>query len=248
LPVIVSVPPHCDVVPLATDRPAGNVSVNPTPVSPTVAFGFVTVKVSEVVPLSGIFAAPNALLIVGGARTVIVAVLLPVPVPPLDDVTAPLVLFLTPAVVPTTLTATVQVPLAAIVPPLNESVVSPGFGANVPPQDVDAPGVLATANPAGRLSVNATPVNAVVVFGLVIVNVRVVVPFSGIVAAPKALEIVGGPTTVMVAVLLVAPAPLSFELTAPVVLLSTPAAVPVTVTLIEQFPAAAIVPPVTVRV
>jgi len=172
-----------------------------------------------------------------------VAVLLVAPVPPFDDVIAPLVLFLTPALVPVTVTATVQVPLAAIVPPLNDRVVSPGLGANVPPQDVEAAGVLATANPDGRLSVNATPFSAVVVFGFVIVKVSTLVPPSGIVAASNDFAIVGGPTTVIVAVLLVAPAPLSFELTGPVVLLSTPAAVPVTVTLIVQLPAAAIDPP-----
>lgn len=45
-----------------------------------------------------------------------------------------------------------------------------------------------------------------------------VVPFSGTLAAPNDFAIVGGPITVTVAVLLVAPAPLSFEETVPVVL------------------------------
>jgi len=68
-------------------------------------------------------------------------------------------LFLAPPVVPVTLTEIVQVPLAAIVPPLKLSEVSPAFGVNVPPQEVDAPGVAATCNPEGSGSVNPTPVN-----------------------------------------------------------------------------------------
>jgi len=225
-------------------NPAGSVSVNPTPVNATVEFGFVIVKVRLVVPFSGILAAPNDLAIVGGATTVTVAVLLVVPVPPSVEVTAPLVLFLTPAVVPVTSTFTVQVPPPDdMVPPLNVSDVSPAFGVNVPPHDVLAFGVEATANPDGSVSVNPTPVRVVVVLLLVMVKVRVVVPPSGIVAAPNAFEMVAGPTTVTVAVLLVAPAPLSVELMTPVVLFWTPAAVPITVTVNEQEPLAASVPP-----
>jgi len=50
---------------------------------------------------------------------VIVAVLLVVPGPPFADVTAPVVLFLTPAVVPVTVTENMHVPLAAIVAPVS---------------------------------------------------------------------------------------------------------------------------------
>jgi hypothetical protein len=73
-----------------------------------------------------------------------VAVLLVAPVPPSVDVIAPVVLAFAPALVPITFTVTVQVPLAAIEPPLKVSVVSPALGANVPPQVVLAPGVGAT--------------------------------------------------------------------------------------------------------
>jgi hypothetical protein len=76
--------------------------------------------------------------------------------------------------------------------------------------------------------VKLTPVSDTVVFELVMVKVSEVVPFSGMGDAPKALEIDGGATTVSVAVLLVVPAPLSFALTAPVVLFQTPAVPPVT--------------------
>src|SRR5262245_20909640 len=122
-----------------------------------------------------------------------VAVLLPTPVPPLVALTAPVVLFLTPAVVPVTVTLNEQLLLAAIAPPLSEIM----FGAVVvsvpPPHTVEVP--FGTVKPAGKVSVTATPVNAVVVFGLVIVNVRTLVPFSGIVAALNDFAIVGGPTT-----------------------------------------------------
>jgi hypothetical protein len=98
-------------------------------------------------------------VIVLGAFTVTVAVLLATPVPPLFEVTAPVVLFFTPAVVPVMLTATVQVPAAAMVPPEKVKVVSPAFGAKVPPQLVLAPGVEATAKPAGSVSGKPTPVS-----------------------------------------------------------------------------------------
>jgi len=226
-------------------NPRGRVSVNPIPVKVLVLLGLVIVKVRLVVPLNGILAAPNALLIAGGASTVIDAVAVVVLVPPSVELTVLLVLFLTPAVVAVRSTFTVQVPpAAAMVPPLNVREVSPALGVNVPPHDVLAFGVLATANPAGNESVNPTPVRMVVLLLLVIVNVRVVVPPSGMVAALNDFEMVAGPTTVIMAVLLVAPAPLSFELMAPVVLLCTPAAVPVTVTMNEQVPLAASVPPV----
>ncbi len=74
------------------------------------------------------------------------------------------------------------------------------------------------------MSLNAIPVNAVAVFGLVIVNVKVVVPFSGILAAPKALLIVGGTTTVMDA-FAVLPVPPLVEVTC-TLLFFTPPVVP----------------------
>jgi hypothetical protein len=55
----------------------------------------------------------------------------------------------------------------------------------------------ATSNPVGRLSRNSTPDNAVPPFGLLTVNVRLVVPFTSTESAPNDLERFGGPTTVM---------------------------------------------------
>ena len=129
-----------------------------TPVRVTPAFGLLTTSVIVDVPPTGIVVGLKDFVTVGGDATVIEA--LPVfPVPAFADVTFPVVLFFTPPVVPVMLTATVQVPPADTVPPLNVSVVSPALGTNVPPHDVDAPGVVATCNPDGKASVNPTPSN-----------------------------------------------------------------------------------------
>ena len=86
------------------------------------------------------------------------------------------------------------------------------------PQEPVRPFGLATARPAGSVSPKATPLSATVAFGLVMVKLRVVVPFRLMLAAPNALEMLGGPITVILAVLLVAPAPLSVAEMGPVVL------------------------------
>jgi hypothetical protein len=217
------------------------VSLKLTPFNATVEFGLVTVNVRLVVPFSGMLLLPKTLLIVGGATTVIDAVLLVLPVPPLAALTVPVVFIFTPAVVPVTVTLNEQVVLVPIAPPVSEIMLGAVVVRVPPPHTAELP--FGTVSPAGSVSVNATPVKAVVVFGLVIVKLSTLVPFSGIVVASKPFMIDGGPTTVSVAVLLVAPAPLSFELIAPVVLLQTPVVDPVTVTLNEQLPLAARLPP-----
>src|SRR5262249_14811919 len=89
--------------------------------------------------------------------------------------------------------------------------------------------------PLVNVSLNAIPFSAAVfAAGFVMVKVTVVVAFSGMLATPNALLIVGGATTFSNAVLLVAPVPPSVEVIAPVVLLSSPAAVPVTFTVKVQ--------------
>ena len=121
------------------------------------------VKVREVDPFSGMLAAPNALMITGGATTVMDAFDV-LPVPPSVDVTWTL-LFFTPAVVPVTLTDNVQDALEARIPPERLTEPDPATAVAVPPQVlVNALGV-ATTKPAGRLSVKAIPVRASVVFG-----------------------------------------------------------------------------------
>jgi len=108
------------------------VSVNATPVSEFDGFGFVSVKVIDVVPPVGIDVVPNALLIVGGAITVNVAVLLVVPGPLSVDVMTLVILFLTPAVVPFTLKKIWQLCPAATLPPVKLILVAPGLTAAVP--------------------------------------------------------------------------------------------------------------------
>ena len=85
-------------------------------------------NVSVVVPFTTMLAAPNALAIVGGATTVRLAEAVP-PVPPSVEVTALVVLFLAPAVVPVTLTVIVHEPL-----PGSAAVGQPHAAANRRPR------------------------------------------------------------------------------------------------------------------
>jgi hypothetical protein len=220
--VAVIVPaPQEPVSPLGVEitKPAGSVSLKPTPVS-VVVFGFVMVKLSEVDPFSGMLAAPNALLIVDGATTVMLAVAVPL-VPPSVELTTTLLL-LSPAVVPVTFTVTAQEALAASVPPDKLSEPEPAAAVAVPPQVLFNAFGVATTSPAGRLSVNDSPVSDTLVFGFVMLMVSDVVPFNGILVAPKLLVTVAGEATIRVAVLLVAPVPPLVELTAPVVFVTVP--------------------------
>lgn len=151
------------------------------------------------------------------------------PEPALLVATVPVVFTLCPLVVPTTFTEKLQEPPAAIVPAARFTTAKPE---TVPvvivpePQEPVSPFGFATVKPAGSVSPNATPASATVAFGLVMVNVSVVVPFRLMLAAPNALAMLGGPITVMLAVLLVAPAPVSVDEIGPVVLFCTPAAMP----------------------
>ena len=71
--------------------------------------------------------------------------------------------------------------------------------------------------PPGSESVKATPLNALAVFGLVNVKLKVLLPFSGTFLGLNDLLIVGGASTVSVSEA-VPPVPPSVELTVPVVL------------------------------
>ena len=94
---------------------------------------------------------------------------------------------------------------------------------------------------AGTVSLNAIPFNVVAVFGLVTVNVKLVVPFSGMLAAPNALLMVGGATTVR-EVLEVLPVPATVSLTV-TLLGANPATVPCTFTeIVHDTPAARLAP------
>src|SRR5438105_1773820 len=184
----------------------------------------------------------NDLVIVGGAATVTVAVFDAAPAPDSVALIGPVVLFLIPVVVPVTVTVIVQLAPAANVPPVNVRV-SPPVMTRLPPHGVVVP--LGAVNPAGSVSVKATPVSAAVL-GFVSRKLRLRAPDRATVGAANDLAIVGGATTVTVAVLDAVPEPDSVELIAPVALFLTPAVVPVTVTVIVQLPPAAKVPPVNV--
>jgi hypothetical protein len=81
-----------------------------------------------------------------------------------------------------------------------------------PPQEPVRPFGVEITRPAGSVSLKPTPVNVAVVLGLVTVKLKLVEPFSGMLAAPNAFARVGAATTVMEA-LEVFPVPPSVELT-----------------------------------
>src|SRR5580693_6908904 len=144
-------------------------------------------------------AAPNALMITGGPTTVMLAFEV-FPVPPSVEATCTL-LFFTPAVVPVTFNETAHEAPTASVPLDKLTELAPATAVAVPPHVLDNPLGVATTKPAGRLSVNATPVSGMALeTGLVMSKVREVDPFNGILAAPNDLVIVGGVATARFAV------------------------------------------------
>ena len=182
------------------------------------------------------------MVMLGGLATVRLAVAV-FPVPPLVELTAPVVFVYWPDAAPVTVTLNWHWPFTAIVAPVRAIPVG-AVVVSVPPHTVDVP--LATVNPVGNVSVNATPASATVLAaGLVMVKVSDVVAFSAIVEGLNTLAIDGGATTVRFA-LAVLPVPPSVEVTAPVVFVYPPAVAPVTVTLNWHCPLAAMVAPVKV--
>jgi hypothetical protein len=223
--------PQVPVSPLGVDttRPAGNGSVKATPVSAIEALEFVIVKLSGVEAARPIEAAPNDLLMLGGVPTVKFAVAV-LPVPPLVELTAPVVFVNDPGVLPVTFTLKLQFAPAAIVPPLRLSAPDPAAAVIVPAQELANPFGVAIVIPVGNVSVNATPVNATeFAAGFVIVKLSEDVPFGEIAIGLNALAIEGGAMTEIEAVA-VPPAPPSVEVTFPVTLFCVPATIPVTLT------------------
>ena len=222
---------------VATTSPADRVSVKATPLSVLAVLGLVTVNDNEVLPFSGMLDVPNTLLTVGGATTVRFAVFDAKPAPLSVELTTPVVLLLTPAVVPCTSTVTEHEVLAPTVPPDKLTDPPPATAVTEPAQVLTRLTGVPTTRPAGSVSENASPVKPIV-FELLIVIVRVVVPFNGIDAAPNALLMVGGDATVIDAraVLPVPPFP---ELTV-TLLFFIPDVVPITVaTTVQEFPGVA---------
>jgi len=204
-------PPQLPLSPLGVEiiRPAGKVSLNPIPVSVVDVFGLLMVKLRLVELFNGMLPVPNALLMVGGEITTMLALEV-LPVPPFVELTVT-VLFLVPFVVPVTFADTMQDAPGARLPPDKDTEDDPLTAVAVPLQLLVRLAGEATTRPAGRLSVNATPFSVKLVLLLEIVNVRVVVPFSGMLAAPNALAILGALITVRLAEE-VLPVPASAEL------------------------------------
>src|ERR1043166_5439639 len=120
------------------------------------------------------------------------AVLLVAPPPDSVEEIAVVVLSFCPSEVAVTVTAGWHMLFAFNVPPLREMTLL--LTANVPPQALTLES--GAVRPAGNVSLNAMPCR-VLVLELLIVNVRLVVPFNGIVAPPKAFDIVGATMSVL---------------------------------------------------
>ena len=177
--------------------------------------GLVIVNVRLVDAFKPIVAAPNDFEIEGGPSTTRLAFEV-FPVPAFEEVTCTL-LFNVPVMMPCTLTETAHDPLAGIEPLARLTELAPPLAVTAPPHVLVAPGVDATTIPLGKVSVNATPLRARLELGFVTLNVKVLVPPTGIEFGLKPLEIDGGDATVRLADA-VEPVPPSLEVTFPVVL------------------------------
>ena len=182
-----------------------SVSVNAPPVN-AAAFGLPMVSVTTLVPPDWIAAGANAFEIVASAKTDRLAVLLAAPAIGVCVVVTPDVVFgFVPSVLLVTLKITVHEPLAGIVMPLKLRAVALAasvFGVvptHVPP----------TAPPTAAIftsvSVNE-PLPRAAAFELVSVSVTTLVPPGWMLVGLNAFPIVGGATTVRLAVLLTGPA------------------------------------------
>jgi hypothetical protein len=191
---VMAPPPQLPVNPFGVDtaKPSGSVSVNATPIRLVATFGLWTVKLKLVLPPTMSEPVPNALVMVGGATTTMLAEPL-FPVPPLVDVTSLVVLFTIPATVPMTLAVMVQVPDATIVALLTTMLLGRPLVEKEPhPVPVTDP---VSTRPDGRTSLKPTPVKLEVWFGFEMVKVNATDPSSGTEGAEKAFEITGGKTT-----------------------------------------------------
>jgi hypothetical protein len=206
----------------------GSKSEKPTPVSAT-GFTLVIVKERADVLPAGTLEGTNISIGTGGPKTTILAVAVP-PVPPSVELMVPVVLTWFPELIPVTLMENEHEPFGGNVPPERVTKDWPEMlpVCAVPPHAPKLPTVGVIDTPLGKVSPNAIPVSATVGSGLVILNVRLVVPRIGMVAAPNALAMVGGPTTAMEA-FAVLPVPPLEEVTV-TLLFFTPGVVPVTFT------------------
>lgn len=211
-------------------RPAGNVSTAVT--VPRVASVPMLFTVREyVAPICPRMKLPECDLEIvrSGAITVSEADAV-FPVPPLVELTVPVVLLKAPLVALVTLMLIAQDVLAATDPPARLAEPEPAVAVTTPPHVLVSAFGVDTTTPAGNVSANARPVSATeFAAGFVIVNVSTEFVFTGIVVGLNAFAIDGGATTARLAEA-VPPVPPSTDATFPVVLFFAPAVVPVVFT------------------
>ena len=117
------------------------------------------------------------------------------PLPPSVEVTAVVMLFCIPALMPETFTVKLHEALAVSVAPVRLTVPDPAAAAIVPPPQLPLrPLGVAMVRPAGIVSVKPTPLSDIPVFGLDKVKVKVVEPFNGMLALLNAFAMVAGET------------------------------------------------------
>ena len=249
---VIRPPPHEPVTPfgVATTMPPGSMSVRATPFSGTAAFGLLIVKLKAAVPPGMIDAVvPNDFTTVGGATTAGVtfnetAEVMPV-IPP-EEVTQTL-LVTRPAAVAVTLTEKVHEAFPPKVALARDTLPEPATAVIGPPPQVPVrPLGVATIRPPVSVSVKATPLK-VPAFGLLMANVKVVVPPTPTRAAPNTLRMdgakaSGGAASTATVAVEVFPAPPSVEVTATLLLYAP--VVPVTLTEMVQEAPPVSVPPV----
>src|ERR1700758_4006745 len=142
--------PSATLAELTVTAPAG-VETGPLSVSVTVMVKFAPWPIAAV--------AVSGLMVVEVARvfTVNEAVLLAAPGPLSVALIVPVVLFFTPVVVPVTFTEMLHEPVDVTAPELKLTAPQPAAAVAVP-QVLLRPLGVATTNPAGKLSVKATPI------------------------------------------------------------------------------------------
>jgi hypothetical protein len=115
------------------------------------------------------------------------------PVPPLVEVTFPVMLFFVPTVVPVTFTEKLHDPLAERVAPERLITFVPCVAVIVPPpqEPVSAFGD-EIMRPDGNVSVKAIPVRVVALFWLLMEKVRLIEPARGMLVALNDLVMEGG--------------------------------------------------------
>jgi hypothetical protein len=121
-----------------------------------------------------------------------VAVAFP-PLPPSVEVTALVVLFCVPALMPETFTVKLQEALAVSVAPERLTLPDPAVAVIVPPPQLPVrPFGVETTRPEGIVSVKPIPVSDVPELGFDKLKVRDALPFIATLADPKAFAMVGG--------------------------------------------------------